>query len=144
MLMKAVNTLHAPQPIGPYAQAVISNGLLFVSGQIGLDPASNEMAGEDIKHQTDQVLANLAAILEQAGSSPEKLSRRPSSWLIWLILLSSMVCMVIFSVTTSPPGPPSKWQGCPDPPGSKSNWWPRSDFADKQTVHQTRRQIDRS
>lgn len=72
MLMKAVNTLHAPQPIGPYAQAVISNGLLFVSGQIGLDPASNEMAGEDIKHQTDQVLANLAAILEQAGSSPEK------------------------------------------------------------------------
>jgi 2-iminobutanoate/2-iminopropanoate deaminase len=72
MLMKTVNTLHAPQPIGPYAQAVISNGLLFVSGQIGLDPASNEMAGEDIKHQTDQVLANLAAILEQAGSSPEK------------------------------------------------------------------------
>lgn len=70
--MKTIYTLNAPQPIGPYAQAVISNGLLFTSGQIGLDPVSSEMAGEDIESQTRQVLANLAAVLEQAGSSPDK------------------------------------------------------------------------
>ncbi|MDD2456877.1 MAG: RidA family protein [Eubacteriales bacterium] len=70
--MKTIYTLNAPQPIGPYAQAVISNGLLFTSGQIGLDPVSSEMAGEDIESQTRQVLDNLAAVLEQAGSSPDK------------------------------------------------------------------------
>jgi len=70
--MKTIYTLNAPKPIGPYAQAVVSNGLLFTSGQIALDPISNDMAGEDIETQTRQVLANLAAVLEQAGSSPQK------------------------------------------------------------------------
>jgi len=70
--MKTIYTLNAPKPIGPYAQAVVSNGLLFTSGQIALDPVSNEMAGADIETQTRQVLANLAAVLEQAGSTPEK------------------------------------------------------------------------
>ncbi len=70
--MKTIYTLNAPKPIGPYAQAVVSNGLLFTSGQIALDPVSNDMAGEDIETQTRQVLANLAAVLEQAGSSPQK------------------------------------------------------------------------
>ena len=72
MLMKTIYTLNAPKPIGPYAQAVVSNGLLFTSGQIALDPVSNDMAGEDIETQTRQVLANLAAVLDQAGSSPQK------------------------------------------------------------------------
>jgi 2-iminobutanoate/2-iminopropanoate deaminase len=70
--MKTIYTLNAPKPIGPYAQAVVSNGLLFTSGQIALDPVSNDMAGEDIETQTRQVLANLAAVLDQAGSSPQK------------------------------------------------------------------------
>lgn len=70
--MKTIYTLNAPKPIGPYAQAVVSNGLLFTSGQIALDPISNDMAGEDIETQTRQVLANLAAVLDQAGSSPQK------------------------------------------------------------------------
>lgn len=72
MLMKTIYTLNAPKPIGPYAQAVVSNGLLFTSGQIALDPVSNEMAGADIETQTRQVLTNLAAVLDQAGSSPQK------------------------------------------------------------------------
>ncbi len=70
--MKTIYTLNAPKPIGPYAQAVVSNGLLFTSGQIALDPVSNDMAGEDIETQTRQVLTNLAAVLDQAGSSPQK------------------------------------------------------------------------
>ncbi|NCA98789.1 MAG: RidA family protein [Clostridia bacterium] len=71
-MMKTIYTLNAPKPIGPYAQAVVSNGLLFTSGQIALDPVTNDMAGEDIETQTRQVLANLAAVLDQAGSNPQK------------------------------------------------------------------------
>ncbi len=70
--MKTIYTLNAPKPIGPYAQAVVSNGLLFTSGQIPLDPVTNELVGPDIESQTRQVLKNLAAVLEQAGTSPEK------------------------------------------------------------------------
>ena len=70
--MKTIYPLNAPKPIGPYAQAVVSGGLLFTSGQIAIDPATNDMAGTDVESQTRQVLANLAAVLEQAGSSPAK------------------------------------------------------------------------
>jgi 2-iminobutanoate/2-iminopropanoate deaminase len=76
MLMKTIYTLNAPKPIGPYAQAVVSNGLLFTSGQIALDPVSNDMAGEDIETQTRQVLANLAAVLDQPVPVRKRLSRR--------------------------------------------------------------------
>ncbi len=63
-----VSTDQAPQAIGPYSQAIICNGWVFVSGQLGLDPASGELIGPDVAEQTRQALRNLQAILEAAGS----------------------------------------------------------------------------
>jgi len=68
---KHVASRHAPRPIGPYSQGVIAGGLLFVSGQIPLDPATDKMVEGDIKVQTEQVLKNLLAILKEAKMGPE-------------------------------------------------------------------------
>jgi 2-iminobutanoate/2-iminopropanoate deaminase len=57
----------APKAIGPYSQAVEINGMLFVSGQVALDPATNKMAGEDITTQTEQVMKNIGSVLKAAG-----------------------------------------------------------------------------
>ena len=62
-------TAQAPAAIGPYAQAVRAGNLLFVSGQIPLDPATGQMVEGDITVQTERVLKNLATILEAAGSN---------------------------------------------------------------------------
>ena len=67
-----VSTTNAPAAIGPYSQAVRSGNLLFISGQIPLDPATSQVVAGDIAVQTDRVLRNLAAILEAAGSSLAK------------------------------------------------------------------------
>lgn len=64
-----VSTPHAPQAIGPYSQAVISNGLAFLSGQIPLDPATGKIIEGDITWQTERVIENLKSVLEAAGSS---------------------------------------------------------------------------
>jgi 2-iminobutanoate/2-iminopropanoate deaminase len=64
-----VQSANAPAPIGPYSQAIIANGFVFVSGQTPLDPATGNMIDGDIAAQTAQVLDNLAAILSAAGSS---------------------------------------------------------------------------
>ena len=63
---KHVSTPHAPAPIGPYSQGVIAGGLLFVSGQIAIDPATNKLITGEIEEQTEQVLKNLLAILKAA------------------------------------------------------------------------------
>ena len=67
-----VSTSNAPAAIGPYSQAVRAGNLLFISGQIPLDPASSQVVAGDIAVQSDRVLRNLAAILEAAGSNLEK------------------------------------------------------------------------
>ena len=64
-----VNTPQAPLPIGPYNQATVFNGMLFVSGQIALDPATGELVLTDIETETHRVLQNVQAILEAAGSN---------------------------------------------------------------------------
>jgi 2-iminobutanoate/2-iminopropanoate deaminase len=64
-----VLTSRGPKPIGPYSQAIKSQGFLFISGQIALDPQSGEFAGADIQKQTTRVLENLKGILEAAGVS---------------------------------------------------------------------------
>jgi 2-iminobutanoate/2-iminopropanoate deaminase len=64
-----IHTPNAPAPIGPYSQAVAANGMLFISGQIAIDPATGEMLGNDLALQTEQVMRNLQAILEAAGTS---------------------------------------------------------------------------
>jgi 2-iminobutanoate/2-iminopropanoate deaminase len=68
---KHVASPHAPRPIGPYSQAVISGGLLFCSGQIGLDPQTGELVAGGIEAQTEQVLKNLLAVLKEAKMGPE-------------------------------------------------------------------------
>ena len=66
--MKSVATRHAPQAIGPYSQAVVAGGFLFASGQIPLDPESMQVVEGDIRVQTERVLQNLSAVLEEAGT----------------------------------------------------------------------------
>ena len=64
-----VLTDRGPKPIGPYSQAVKSNGLLFVSGQVAIDPRSNEFVPGDIRQQTERTLENLKGILEASGAN---------------------------------------------------------------------------
>ena len=66
--MKTISTANAPAAIGPYAQGNIAGGLLFSSGQIPLDPETGEIVGSTIEEQTAQVMKNVAAILEAAGT----------------------------------------------------------------------------
>ena len=70
-----IRTETAPAPFqgAPYSQAIAAGGFVFVSGQLGLKPDHAEMVGETIQEQTEQVFANLAAILETAGSGLERL-----------------------------------------------------------------------
>ncbi len=67
-----VNTDAAPKAIGPYVQGIKTNGFLYTSGQIALDPKTGELIEGDIKKQTLQALTNLKAILEAGGSSLER------------------------------------------------------------------------
>src|SRR4030081_2880823 len=68
-MKKSVATNNAPKAIGPYSQAVLHNGIAYLSGQIPLDPATNQLVEGDIVVQTERVLQNLKAVLEAAGSS---------------------------------------------------------------------------
>ncbi len=66
-MKKIIVSKNAPAPIGPYSQAVQANGMLFVSGQVALDPVTGEMKNQDIVQETQQVMKNLQAILTEAG-----------------------------------------------------------------------------
>jgi 2-iminobutanoate/2-iminopropanoate deaminase len=67
-MREAISTKDAPQAIGPYSQAIKANGLVFTSGQIAIDPATQQVITGDVAAQTDRVLRNLSEILEAAGS----------------------------------------------------------------------------
>ena len=69
--MKTVHTDNAPKALGPYSQAKIVGNLVFLSGQIGIDPATGS-AVEGIEAQTEQVMQNLGAVLKEAGSDYDK------------------------------------------------------------------------
>jgi 2-iminobutanoate/2-iminopropanoate deaminase len=69
MTMNPIATNKAPQAIGPYVQALVAGGFVFCSGQIPLDPGTGQFVAGDVAAQTRRVLANLAAVLEAAGSS---------------------------------------------------------------------------
>jgi 2-iminobutanoate/2-iminopropanoate deaminase len=66
-MKKVINTNNAPAPIGPYSQAIIAGNLLFVSGQIPINPATGELVMTDIKTETTQVMENIKSILTEAG-----------------------------------------------------------------------------
>ena len=68
MPLEFVSTARAPKAIGPYSQAVISNGFLFTAGQVALDPAKGELVAGGIAEQTTRALENLRAILTEAGA----------------------------------------------------------------------------
>lgn len=68
-MKETVTTDRGPKPIGPYSQAVKANGFLYLSGQVALDPKTNELTGSDIRQQTERVLENIKGILEAAGSN---------------------------------------------------------------------------
>jgi 2-iminobutanoate/2-iminopropanoate deaminase len=68
-MSEAVSTENAPGAIGPYSQAIKANGMVFCSGQIPIDPATGQFVSDDVSVQTEQVLKNLAAVLQAAGAS---------------------------------------------------------------------------
>jgi len=70
-MKQIVNTAKAPAPIGPYNQATIANGFIFVSGQIALDADSGELVASSIEEETRKVMKNLQAVLNEAGSNFE-------------------------------------------------------------------------
>ncbi len=68
MSKEIISTPHAPAAVGPYSQAVATNGMIFTAGQLGLIPETGQMIEGDVAAQTRQVLQNLKAVLEAAGS----------------------------------------------------------------------------
>ena len=74
-MREVIATDHAPKAIGPYSQAIRAQGLIFTSGQVAIDPATQQVIVGDVSAQTDRVLMNLAAILEASGSTMDKVLR---------------------------------------------------------------------
>jgi len=72
MVLRYVYTSEAPQPVGPYSQALSSNGLLFLSGQLGIDPKTGEIVSGGVEAETHQIFKNLTAVLKQGNSSLQK------------------------------------------------------------------------
>lgn len=71
-MKQVISTPNAPAAIGAYSQAIVLNGMLYASGQLGIDPATGNLAGDDFASQAEQSLKNVAAILEAAGSDFSK------------------------------------------------------------------------
>ena len=70
--MNIVSTPNAPAALGPYSQAIVANGMVYCSGQIPIDPATNTIHAETIEEQTRQAITNLKNVLEAAGSGLDK------------------------------------------------------------------------
>ena len=69
MSLEIVHTAKAPAAIGPYSQGVVANGFLFTAGQIAIDPATGQIVAGDVAAQTERVMANLTAVLSEAGAT---------------------------------------------------------------------------
>lgn len=74
-MREVISTKNAPQAVGPYSQAIKANGFIFLSGQVAIDPATQEVIPGDVTVQTDRILRNLSQVLEAAGSSLAKVVR---------------------------------------------------------------------
>jgi 2-iminobutanoate/2-iminopropanoate deaminase len=73
--LRSVSSEKAPKALGPYSQAIVTGDLVFCAGQVGLDPATGQVVSGDIKDQTRRCLDNLAAVLEAAGSSLDRVTK---------------------------------------------------------------------
>lgn len=71
-MAEIIYTSNAPEALGPYSQAIVTGNMVFTSGQIAINPATNTVEAADIEGQTEQVMKNLEAVLTQAGSSFDK------------------------------------------------------------------------
>ena len=87
MMKKVISTENAPAAIGPYSQAIEANGMVFVSGQIPIDPSTGEFVSGGIKEQTEQVFNNIKAILAEAGLTIDNVVKTT-------VLLASMMDFV--------------------------------------------------
>src|SRR5215470_6450825 len=74
-MRKVIATKDGPQAIGPYSQAIRANGFIFVSGQVAIDPATQQVVAGDVAAQTERAMKNLSGILKAAGSGLEKVVR---------------------------------------------------------------------
>lgn len=74
-MREVISTKEGPQAIGPYSQAIKANGFVFVSGQVAIDPATQQLTGGDVAAQSERVLKNLSGILSAAGTGLEKVVR---------------------------------------------------------------------
>jgi 2-iminobutanoate/2-iminopropanoate deaminase len=74
-MREVISTKDGPQAIGPYSQAIKANGFVFVSGQVAIDPATQQVVSGDVAAQTERVMKNLSGILNAAGSGLEKIVR---------------------------------------------------------------------
>ena len=74
-MREAISTNDGPKAIGPYSQAIKANGFVFVSGQVGIDPVTQQVITGDVAAQTDRIMKNLAGILKAAGSGLDKVVR---------------------------------------------------------------------
>lgn len=72
LVKQVIKTEKAPKALGPYSQAILSGNLVFVSGQLGINPQTGELVGGNISDQTKQALTNISSILQAAGSSLSK------------------------------------------------------------------------
>ena len=103
-MRKTVQTEKAPAAIGPYSQAVLTGGLLFCSGQIPIDPATGKMVEGGIEIQTERVLRNLAAVLEEGGASLQSVVKTT----VYLADLSDFPVMNGVYGTFFPENPPAR------------------------------------
>ena len=76
-MINKISTDKAPKAIGPYSQAILCGGMLYTSGQIALSPESGELVGTNIAEQTEQIMKNLSAVLEAAGTSFQNVVKTP-------------------------------------------------------------------
>ncbi|MGB1121479.1 MAG: Rid family detoxifying hydrolase [Saprospiraceae bacterium] len=67
-MKQIINTENAPSPVGPYNQAILANGFLFLSGQIAINPTTKQLVIDDIRKETRQVMTNIMAVLHEAGA----------------------------------------------------------------------------
>jgi len=74
-MREVISTKDGPQAIGPYSQAIKANGFVFISGQVAIDPANQQVISGDVAVQTDRVIKNLSGILKAAGTTLEKVVR---------------------------------------------------------------------
>jgi len=74
-MREAISTKDGPKAIGPYSQAIKANGFVFVSGQVGIDPATQQVITGDVAAQTDRIMKNLEGILKALGSGLDKVVR---------------------------------------------------------------------